>query len=167
MPKDQPSIPASPQPSLPWRFGVILLGGLTAGLTMLGIGIAFNSLEGTFPAIQWEYANKAIFRDWPGWTESYFRIHPLWFGFAFALGFRLIGRDQFSAGWGHAASFGALYGGLVFIVGSLPVFALLYASFRVSAELILVSWVARNLTQYVITGVCLGLLTRACLPRNC
>jgi hypothetical protein len=165
-PNEQAPVQASPQPPLLWRFGIILVGGVTTGLTMLGVGIAFNTLEGAFPAIQVEYANKAIFRDWPGWTESYFWIHPLWFGFVFALGFVLVNRGRLTAGWRQTASNGALYGGLVFFVGSLPVFALLYASFRVSAELILVSWVARNLTQYVIAGVFLGLLTQACLSRN-
>lgn len=154
------------QPSLLARVGIVLFGGLATGLIMLGVGKVFNMLEEALPAIQAEYANKAIFRDWPGWTEAYFWIHPIWFGLAFALGFVLISRGRLHAGLAPAAGLGALYGGLVFVVGSMPVFALLYASFRVSAELVSVSWAARNLTQYVIAGLFLSLLTQACLARN-
>jgi hypothetical protein len=59
-----------------------------------------------------------------------------------------------------------VYGLLVFVVGSLPVFALVYASFQVSPELVAVSWAGRNLTQYVTAGACVGLVTRAIRGRG-
>jgi hypothetical protein len=63
--------------------------------------------------------------------------------------------------WRSAGLRGAGFGGLLFVVGSLPVFALVYASFRVSPELVAVSWAGRNLAQYVVAGICVGLVTQA------
>jgi hypothetical protein len=144
-----------------WPIAGVLVGGFTAAFTMLGIGLAFNFLEAGIPAIGAEYENKAIFRDWPGWSQAYMWAHPVWFGFVFAFGFALVNRDRCQSGWGWAAGYGLAYGVVVFLVGSLPVFALIYASFRVSPELVAVSWAARNLTQYAAAGLVLGLVTRA------
>ena len=57
------------------------------------------------------------------------------------------------------------FGGLL-VIGSLPVFVLVYASFRVSPELVAVSWAARSLAQYVIAGVLVGLVARAAPPQE-
>ena len=87
--------------------------------------------------------------------------HPVWFGFVFAAGYALINAGRIQSGWGPAAGCGLAYGAMVFLVGSLPVFALIYASFRVSQELVAVSWAARNLAQYAAAGLMLGLVARA------
>jgi hypothetical protein len=129
---------------------------------MLAVGWAFNWLEAALPSIPAEYANKVTFREWPGWSERYMLAHPLWFGFVFALGFTLVSRDRVPGGWARAGGRGALYGGLVFLVGSMPILALLYASFKVSLALVGVSWAARNLTQYLVAGCCLGVVQKAC-----
>jgi hypothetical protein len=87
--------------------------------------------------------------------------HPIWFGIVFAAGFALVDHGRAPRGYVAAGLRGAGYGGLIFVVGSLPVFALVYASFRVSPELLAVSWAARNLAQYVIAGVLVALVARA------
>ncbi len=153
-----PEKPPSPLRTIGWPVAGVLLGGLVAAFTMLGVGLAFNWLEAGIPAIGTEYENKAIFRDWPGWSQAYMWAHPVWFGFVFAAGFSLVRVGRTLSGWGMAAGCGLAYGVMVFLVGSLPVFALIYASFRVSPELVAVSWAARNLTQYAVAGLALGLL---------
>src|SRR5262249_34246513 len=139
-----------------------LLGGGTAALVMLGVGLVFNQLESLFPAIQAEYENKVVFRIWPGWTKSYMLAHPCWFGFVFTLVYVSAFKGRRPTSRGRAIWSGMLYGALVFLVGSLPVFALIFASFQVSPELLVISWAARNLVQYVVAGAFLGLVVRAC-----
>lgn len=46
---------------------------------------------------------------------------------------------------------GLTYGGCIFLVGSLPVFVLAFASFQVSVEII-VEWITQNLCQYLAAG---------------
>jgi hypothetical protein len=156
-----------PRPSPLRRFVAVLLGGGIAGAVMLVVGWAFDHLEALFPAIKEEYDNKAVFRNWPGWTETYMRVHPCWFGFVFALVYVLVSRARLPAGSGPAIKYGVLYGAFVFLVGSFPVFVLMYASFQVSMELMAVSWVARNLAQYLIAGLFLGLIVQACGTSRC
>ena len=128
---------------------------------MLAVGCLFNKVEAAIPSIPAEYKTGPGFRSWPGWTEGYMLAHPIWFGFVFAIGFALVAHGRASGSYLSAGLRGAAYGGLVFVVGSLPVFALVYASFRVSPELVAVSWAGRNLAQYVVAGVCVGLVTQA------
>jgi hypothetical protein len=143
----------------PWL--VALGGGVVAGLILLTVGLAFNEIEARIPTIGAEYHDSPVFRPWPGWSRTYMILHPVWFGFVFALVFALLGRGRNVGTWQREALRGALYGVAVFAVGSLPVFVLIYASFRVSATLVGVSWALRNLTQYTLAGLCLGLLTWA------
>jgi hypothetical protein len=147
----------------PWL--VAFGGGVLAGLGLLGVGLAFNQIEESIPAIGAEY-RPPVFRPWPGWSETYMLLHPVWFGFLFALVFALLGRGRNVGAWGQEAVRGALYGASVFAVGSLPVFALIYASFQVSATLVGVSWALRNVTQYTVAGLGLGLFTRAIATRR-
>jgi hypothetical protein len=128
---------------------------------MLAVGWVFNQVEAAIPSIPAEYESGPGFQTWPGWTEGYMLAHPIWFGFVFAVGFALVARGRASGSYWSAGLRGAAYGGLVFVVGSLPVFALVYASFRVSAELVAASWAARNLAQCVIAGVLVGLVALA------
>lgn len=139
---------------LHWRLAAVAASGLVAGLLMLAVGWVFDLVEAAWPPIQAEYANKTIFRDWPGWSQSYMLAHPLWYGFLFALGYALLGRAP--GGWRAGAARGAAFGALVFLVGSAPIFALMYASLRLSPELLLVSWAARNCMQYVVAGCAVG-----------
>jgi hypothetical protein len=166
--------PADPTPSATRCAAVVVLSGAVAALAMLAVGVGFNKLEESVPGISGEYENKAIFRDWPGWTEAYMLAHPIWFGFVFAAGFVIATcfvaeiRARVRTGWLSAGCLGAAYGGLLFLAGSLPVFALVYASFRVSPELIAVSWAGRNLAQYVVAGGLVGVVARAglCIGRG-
>jgi hypothetical protein len=130
---------------------------------MLVVGWAFDKLEYLLPAIKAEYENKDVFRIWPGWTEIYMRAHPCWFGFVFAFVYvlLLLRQRDLPASRGQAVWSGVQYGAVVFLVGSLPVFALIYASFQVRLWLLALSWVARNLAQYVLAGAVLGLVVRA------
>jgi hypothetical protein len=92
------------------------------------------------PGIRPQFLNAALFRPWPGWTFTYMVINPFGYGFsAFPSG----GRG------------GLVYGAGVFVVGSLPVYLLAFASFQVSPEVIL-SWVVQSLAQYVLAGMALG-----------
>jgi hypothetical protein len=50
---------------------------------------------------------------------------------------------------------GLLYGLAVFVVGSLPVYMLNFASFQVSARVIAL-WVLQSLCQYALAGLALG-----------
>jgi hypothetical protein len=158
---------ARPVPSAIRYAAVVVLSGGVAALAMLAVGWAFNTIEKAIPSIPAEYKNPAVFRDWPGWTEGYMLAHPIWFGFVFAAGFLVVTRGRVRPGWVFAGCCGAAYGGLLFLVGSLPVFALVYASFQVSRELVAVSWAGRNLAQYVVAGGLVGLVTRAGLTIRC
>jgi hypothetical protein len=133
-----------------------LLGtGATAALAMLAVGGVFELMDDV-TGISAEYKNNPAFRKaW--WINVYFWIHPVWFGFVFAAGFGVThGRPI--GDWGSAGRWGAAYGGFLFVVGSLPIFALIYTSFNVSLELVIVSWAARNLVQYLVAGFCIGLV---------
>jgi hypothetical protein len=152
---------AGPVPSATRCAAVVALSGGVAAMGMLAVGLVFNKIEEDIPAIPAEYENPAVFRTWPGWTEGYMLAHPIWFGFVFATGFMVVIRGQVGPRWLSAGCSGAAYGGLLFLIGSLPVFALVYASFRVSPKLIAVSWAGRNLAQYVVAGGLVGLVTRA------
>ena len=152
----------APQQSRPsWRRVALTVAaaGVAAAVAMLAVGKVFDLIEAAIPSIPAEYASDPGFRPWPGWTKGYMFAHPIWFGFVFAGGFAVVTRLCPAGGWAAAAWRGAGYGVLLFLVGSLPVFALVYASFRVSPELMAVSWAGRNLVQYVVAGACVGLVT--------
>jgi hypothetical protein len=151
-----PTTPGKWRPSI-YRAASVLLSGVVAALSMLLVGCVFNKIQAAIPSIPAEYKNGPGFRTWPGWTEGYMLAHPIWFGFVFAAGYALVVRGR-ASDYVRAVFCGAAYGGLVFVVGSLPVFALVYASFRVSPELFAVSWAARNLAQYVIAGALVALV---------
>lgn len=130
---------------------------MAAAVSMLAVGWVFDRLEVAIPSIPAEYKGPG-FRTWPGWTEGYMFAHPVCFGFLFAAGFAAANRLLPAGGWRAAVGRGAGYGVFLFVLGSLPVFALMYASFRVSPELMAVSWAGRNVAQYVLAGACVGLV---------
>ena len=72
----------------------------------------------------------------------------------FAAGYLvLLARGGVNTGWRG----GLLYGLGVFLVGSLPVFILAFASFPMSPEM-LASWVLQNACQYLAAGAVMGLV---------
>jgi hypothetical protein len=139
-------------------FGILALG-VASGLVMLGIGYVFHWLLPFYlPAVVEEYRGDAVFRPWSGWTHYYMFWHPIVFGVPFAVVFHFLSRAQISFGRLDGTRGGALYGFLVFAIGSLPVILLIYASFQVSAPLVLWTWCIPNLIQYTVAGTLLGFL---------
>jgi hypothetical protein len=104
------------------------------------------------PGLASQYLNTALFRPWDGWTSTYILLHPFGYGFVFAGGFVGLRRDSsFSPG----VSGGLIYGPGVFVVGSLPVYLLVFASFAVSPEVIF-CWVLQSLAQHLAAGLAVG-----------
>ncbi|NQU21756.1 MAG: hypothetical protein HQ567_10770 [Candidatus Nealsonbacteria bacterium] len=126
---------------------------LAAGITMFLVGAAFYILVPILaPGIPPQYDNHGLFRVLSGWPLIYMVIHPFAYGFAFAAAFLALRRwSSFPSGI-HG---GCIFGASVFIVGSLPVYLLVFASFQVSAEII-VSWTMQSLAQYVLAGLAVG-----------
>lgn len=121
---------------------------------MFFVGAVFHLLVPAIAPIippQFE-ANPDLYRPWAGWTSAYMAIHPFLYGVVFAAGFLSLRRwSTFPPG----VRGGLLYGAGVFVVGSLPVYVLNFASFQVSVEMIL-SWIVQGMTQYVVAGIALG-----------
>jgi hypothetical protein len=106
------------------------------------------------PAIPPQFGNAALFRPWAGWTSVYMVFHPFGYGVVFALAYRgLRSWCDFPSGWRSGCAFGAG----VFLVGSLPIFLIAYASFTVSGEII-ASWIVQNACQYLLSGVSVGIV---------
>lgn len=126
---------------------------LVAGQVQFLVGYLFyEAIPVVAPAIPPQYKNAALFRPWAGWTSTYMLIQPFGYGFVFALAYcRLRSRRVFPAGWRGGCAFGAG----VFLVGSLPIFLIAYASFTISVEVI-ASWVLQNACQYVLAGASVG-----------
>ncbi|WP_197203499.1 SRPBCC family protein [Crateriforma conspicua] len=126
---------------------------LVAGVSLFFVGAAFHFLIPVFaPHVPEAFENTHLFRPWSGWTSAYMAIHPLIFAVvfsAFFLGLR--DRTAFPAG----VRGGALYGIGVFVVGSLPVFLLVYAAMAMTTE-IAVLWTVQNAMQYLIAGAAMG-----------
>jgi hypothetical protein len=128
---------------------------LVAGLIQFLIGCLFHkAVPVVVPAIPPQYENAALFRPWASWTSTYMFVHPFGYGVVFALAFcGLRSWCAFPSGWRGGCAFGAG----VFLVVSLPIFLIAYASFMVSVEII-VSWVFQNACQYLLAGVSIGVV---------
>ena len=137
-----------------WEAGFWVL----ASVLLLGVGCLFHFVLVPFlaPGLNKEYENHALFRDLSGWPGVYFFIHPLVYGVVFSAAFRLLGGVERAPTWGQGLLVGSCFGLAVFLVGSLPVYLLNYASFVVPPAVIL-SWIAQSLCQYVVAGAGLGL----------
>jgi hypothetical protein len=137
------------------EWGRLPVGALVSGATLFAVGTAFHFLVPlVWPQLQQEYRNEALFRPWAGWIPVYMAIHPWLYGVLFAgafLGTRAALGSQRVGGMGD----GLCYGLGVFLVGSLPVFALNFASFRVATGIV-ASWVLQSLCQYTLAGLALG-----------
>ncbi len=129
--------------------------GLAAGVMQFLVGATFHLLIPiVFAGISELYEKEAVFRPWTGLTPIYMAIHPLVYGFVFAGGF--LGLRQ-AASFPQGVAGGVLYGFGVFLVGSLPVFLLMYASLQVPVEIIGL-WIAQNLIQYLLAGMAVGIV---------
>jgi hypothetical protein len=84
----------------------------------------------------------------------YMIFHPFGHGVVFALVY-CAPRSwcAFPSGWRGGCAFGAC----VFLVGSLPIFLIDYASFTVSGEII-ASWMFQNACQYLLSGALVGIV---------
>ncbi|HVJ85366.1 MAG TPA: hypothetical protein VM452_06955 [Caulifigura sp.] len=131
---------------------------LAAGVTQFLVGTLFHfGVPLVATSIPPQFANSNLFRPWEGWTSTYMVVHPFWFGAAFATVYLFLrSRQLVDRGWRH----GLAYGAGVFVVGSLPVFLLVLASFQVSPEII-AAWVLQNACQYLLAGVVLGVVAKS------
>ena len=130
----------------------IIKSGIIAGVVMLLIGTVFHLvIPQYFSVVSAAYTNKALFRPWGGWTRAYMLIHPLLFGFLFAGTYHLLVAPNRANGFLRGMRGGILYGTGVFLVGSLPIFALVYTSFLVPPQVV-ASWVVQNAFQYLAAG---------------
>jgi hypothetical protein len=127
---------------------------VVAGATLFAVGALFHLAQPRFVAVQ--FMNKALFRPWPGWAATYMALHPFGYGVLFATVYLLLLERGCVAPGGRD---GLLYGLGVFLVGSLPVFLLAYASFNVSRTVI-ASWIIQNACQYLAAGLAVALVAR-------
>lgn len=134
-------------------FSRLVSCGLAAGITMFLVGTVSYFLTPVIrPGIPPQYEDVAVFRVWSGWTSQYMIIHPFAYGLIFSAVFIGLRRmTDFPSG----IRGGLLYGVAVFLVGSLPVFLLVFASLQLSREII-VSWMIQNLSQYSFAGMAVG-----------
>ena len=138
-----------------------LTGGIAAGVTLFLVGAAFHVMIPVIAShIPPQFADSPLlYRPWSGWTGTYMLLHPVVYGFVFAAAF---------LGLRHWSNFppgvrgGLIYGTGVFVVGSLPVYLLAFASFQMSPE-VAISWIAQSLAQYAIAGMA---LVRQLAPRG-
>jgi hypothetical protein len=136
-----------------WR--VFLGAGLLAGVVLFSVGGLFHFLVPLIaPSLGQEYRNEELFRPWAGGTAVYMAVHPFLYGLIFAAIFLAV-RARVGAENLGGVTDGLAYGVVVFVGGSLPVFALNYASFRVSLGVI-VSWAIQSLCQYAAAGSMVG-----------
>lgn len=137
------------------RWGRTVACCLVAGLTQFLVGyLFFKGVPLVVPAIPAQFGNVDLFRPWAGWTSTYMFFHPFGYGVVFALAYCGLRRwCAFPAGWRGGCAFGAG----VFLVGSLPIFLIAYASFAVSVEIV-ASWVLQNACQYLLAGAAVGVV---------
>jgi hypothetical protein len=127
---------------------------LAVGATMFTVGGLFYLFEPG--SITVEYENKALFREWGGWTGTYMILHPFWYGLVFGTVYLLLlKRGCVAPGWRDSI----IYGLVVFLVGSLPVFLIAYASFNVQLKVI-IYWIIQNACQYLAAGLAVALVVR-------
>jgi hypothetical protein len=81
-------------------------------------------------------------------------VHPWIYGLLFSGAFLILREAIGSANFGGMGD-GVRYGVAVFAVGSLPVYALILASFQVSGVIVL-TWVCQSFCQYSLAGFVLG-----------
>jgi hypothetical protein len=81
-------------------------------------------------------------------------FHPFAYGVVFAWAYRgLRSWCAFPSGWHGGCAFGAA----IFLLGSLPILLLAYASFAVPFAVIAL-WVLQNACQYLLSGASVGVV---------
>jgi hypothetical protein len=150
-------MPVQPGGTKAGRWGRTVACCFVAGLIQFLVGYLFyRAVPVIVPAISPQYENAALFRPWAGWTSAYMLFHPFGYGVVFALAYcGLRSWCAFPSGWRGGCTFGAG----VFLVGSLPIFVIAYASFTVSVEII-ASCVLQNACQYLLSGVSVGVVAK-------
>lgn len=137
------------------RLVSLLQNSLAAGVLLFSIGTVFHL---TVPPLMPVYADHPeVFRTWTGWTRTYMICHPFLYGFVFASGFHVIHaikKEDVPLGTRN----GAIYGLLVFAIGSLPVYLLNYGALRVPG-IVITAWVTQSLLQHIAAGALLGCVT--------
>jgi hypothetical protein len=125
---------------------------------MLVVGAVFHfGLPVVAPDIPPQYGNANLFRPWGGWTSTYMAVHPFGFAVVFVAVYRwLLARGGLESGWRGGFAFGSV----VFAVGSLPVYLLVFASLQLSLEVIAI-WVVQSACQYMAAGAVVGWITTA------
>jgi hypothetical protein len=141
------------------RLLILLRDSLAAGLLIFSIGAVFHlTLPLLVPVLTTAYTDHPeVFRTWPGWTRTYMTCHPFLYGFVFASGFHIINAIKKETIPLDTRN-GAIYGLLVFAIGSLPVFLLSYGALRVPG-IVITAWVLQSLLQYIAAGALLGCAT--------
>jgi hypothetical protein len=137
------------------QWGRLIGASLLCGAILFVVGMVFHLLIPVVaPWIKMEYGNEALFRPWRGWTRIYMIAHPWVFALLFTavfIGTRAVVGCANLGGWRD----GLVYGLAVFLVGSLPVYSLNFASFQVSCGVV-TCWLAQSICQYASAGVALG-----------
>lgn len=141
-------------------WGRLFAGCVLCGGVLFAIGAAFYFVTPVLmPRLAQTYDNDALFRPWQGGTRTYMLMHPWLYGVVFTLAFlawrKAVVEVQFAGIRG-----GLLFGSILFVVGSLPIFALNLASFQVPLEVVL-TWSVQNLCQYAGAGAALGCFFRS------
>lgn len=128
-----------------------------SSIVLLVVGITFHfGVPAVAPGIPPQFANSALFRPWSGWASTYMLVHPLWFGVVFAMGYlALQSKGALPPGW----SGGLAYGVGLFVIGSMPIFLLIFAAMQVSPPVITV-WAVQNLAQYAAAGLAVAAIAR-------
>lgn len=128
---------------------------LAVGITMFLVGLMFHVLGAYIaPGLELQYKNRDLFRDWNAWTSTYMVIHPFVYASVFSAVFL---RLQAAVSLPADIRGSLMYGAGVFCVGSLPVFLLVFASFRVPVEVI-AAWVVQSFCQYLAAGIAVGIV---------
>jgi len=134
----------------------VLTRGLYAGAILFVVGACFHALAPLVPGLAPAYADHPeFFRPWPGWTRAYMLVHPFGYGLVFAWAFGLARDAARRHGRPLGPAGGAAFGLLVFLVGSLPTFLIVFAAARLPG-IIFGAWLVQNLAQSVAAGAVLG-----------
>lgn len=138
------------------EWGKVVVCSIAAGSVMFVVGLLFHLLLPLIiPGWQQQFANDRLFRSWQGWTQWYMAVHPFLFGGVLA-GLYLFAQSLPADPEGlRGTRAGLCFGLAVVLVGSVPVYALIFASFQVSGSLI-VLWTVQGLCQYAAAGAALG-----------
>lgn len=137
------------------EWGHLPLAALISGAALFAVGTVFHFLAPLVcPGLQQDYLNEALFRTWEGWTQIYMILHPWLYGVVFAASFLALRAAMGVARIGGIRD-GLCYGLAVFLIGSLPVFALNFASLQLPVRVI-VSWRLQSFCQYSLAGSCCG-----------